>query len=325
MRKPERRYLTSLHHPLHEWLSIFPLALYLSTYHQISLFHSPSLLFFAKPPDNRATDKRKRRLKIVMAIRGRFISMVKQAVEERIDPWADKHLEKLPAEKVTRHRFIPETQSWVTDVSIIKMETKPFDQGAQRQIYRLKKISQAPTASWTKLDWTKAPNYVAKCYLTKDGSINTENRERTFNDVRLQYAAAHWANVFNLSRPPKHIHVIQCYVLELTSRSGSPVLGCERFVDGHDAYGAGFVKHNSNSGYVEAEEHRATPQAFSAHSFYASAGRLMVVDVQGVGDLYTDPQVYSSNKYRKEGGRGGGGGEGDGIVSFYGEEIREGL
>jgi elongation factor 2 kinase len=34
-----------------------------------------------------------------------------------------------------------------------------------------------------------------------------------------------------------------------------------------------------------------TPQVFSAFSFYKSNGKTMVVDVQGVGDLYTDPQV----------------------------------
>jgi elongation factor 2 kinase len=32
---------------------------------------------------------------------------------------------------------------------------------------------------------------------------------------------------------------------------------------------------------------------FSAHSFYASEGTRLVADVQGVGDLYTDPQVLS--------------------------------
>lgn len=38
---------------------------------------------------------------------------------------------------------------------------------------------------------------------------------------------------------------------------------------------------------------RATPQAFSMYSWLASGGRTMVVDVQGVGDLYTDPQLHS--------------------------------
>jgi elongation factor 2 kinase len=62
-------------------------------------------------------------------------------------------------------------------------------------------------------------------------------------------------------------------------------------VDGHDKHGAGFVKHNSNSGFVDDNQSRSTPQAFSAHSFYESQGKYMVVDIQGVGDLYTDPQV----------------------------------
>ena len=60
-----------------------------------------------------------------------------------------------------------------------------------------------------------------------------------------------------------------------------------------DSYGNGFLKHNTNSGFVDMEEHRKTPQVFSAHSFYASNGTRLVADVQGVADLYTDPQVLS--------------------------------
>jgi elongation factor 2 kinase len=183
---------------------------------------------------------------------------------------------------------------WQMDVSLIKMEAKPFDHGAQRQVYRMKKISQAPTAHWKKdpLDWKKAPNYVVKCYITPDGTINANNnREQCFQDVQIQYEASYWASQFNKAGPPKHIKVIQCNVLELTGREGNPVVGCERFVDGHDKHGDGFIKHNSNSGFVDDNQSRSTPQAFSAHSFYASQGKLMVVDIQGVGDLYTDPQV----------------------------------
>ena len=60
-----------------------------------------------------------------------------------------------------------------------------------------------------------------------------------------------------------------------------------------DSYGRGFLKHNTNSGFVDLEERRKTPQVFSAHSFYASEGQRLVADVQGVGDLYTDPQILS--------------------------------
>ena len=37
------------------------------------------------------------------------------------------------------------------------------------------------------------------------------------------------------------------------------------------------------------------PQAFSHFTFEASHHRIMVVDVQGVGDLYTDPQVHTAD------------------------------
>ena len=34
---------------------------------------------------------------------------------------------------------------------------------------------------------------------------------------------------------------------------------------------------------------------FSAFSFYASQGNRLVADIQGVGNLFTDPQVLSSD------------------------------
>ena len=40
-----------------------------------------------------------------------------------------------------------------------------------------------------------------------------------------------------------------------------------------------------------------TPQVFSAFSFYSSDGTRLVADIQGVGELFTDPQVLS-NDYR---------------------------
>ena len=57
------------------------------------------------------------------------------------------------------------------------------------------------------------------------------------------------------------------------------------------------MKHNSNAGYVESH-HRATPQALSHLSFAASKGKEMIVDIQGVGDLYTDPQVSNRHTQR---------------------------
>jgi elongation factor 2 kinase len=181
----------------------------------------------------------------------------------------------------------------------VKVQKDPFDEGAMRQCYRLKKLSQLPSDAtnhhYHNIDWNTAPNYVAKSYKTPDGSVNVtpEGKQAAFDDIKLQYEAAHHADAFNLTNPPKKIHIIRAYAIEFVDREHSPVMTVERFIDGSDEYGVGYIKHNTNSGFVDLDEHRLTPQTFSAHSFYASKGERMVVDVQGVGDLYTDPQVHS--------------------------------
>jgi len=40
------------------------------------------------------------------------------------------------------------------------------------------------------------------------------------------------------------------------------------------------------------DEERNTPQAFSHFTYEVSNHELLAVDIQGVGDRYTDPQVY---------------------------------
>lgn len=57
-----------------------------------------------------------------------------------------------------------------------------------------------------------------------------------------------------------------------------------------------YLKHNSNSGFVEHDQRRLTPQCFSHFTFQESNGSVMVVDVQGVNDIYTDPQIHSSDQ-----------------------------
>ena len=127
------------------------------------------------------------------------------------------------------------------------------------------------------------------------GQIDTseEGKDAVFTDVTLQYEAMHWAEKFNEVNPPKKIDFIRAYAIEFVDRPGKPMFAVERFIAGNDSYGLGFLKHNTNSGFVDLEEHRKTPQVFSAHSFYSSQGKRLVADVQGVGDLYTDPQVLS--------------------------------
>ncbi|CAF4396997.1 unnamed protein product, partial [Rotaria sordida] len=55
-----------------------------------------------------------------------------------------------------------------------------------------------------------------------------------------------------------------------------------------------YIKYNSNSGFVCDDTLRHTPQAFSHFTFEASCHEQIVVDIQGVGDLYTDPQIHTN-------------------------------
>jgi len=105
-------------------------------------------------------------------------------------------------------------------------------------------------------------------------------------------------------------------VIEFIEREGSPLYHMEHFIEGE------YIKYNSNSGFVS-ELTRQTPHAFSHFSFERSGHGLIVVDIQGVGDLYTDPQVrrapYCAPALDSHGGRSGlrgrqSGHEGDGAL-----------
>lgn len=132
--------------------------------------------------------------------------------------------------------------------------------------------------------WEHASNYVAKSYMDKNIP-----RQRYFDDVKLQMDAKLWAEIYNRHNPPKKIDMFQVSILEFKNRPDSPLFHLEHYLDGK------YVKYNSNSGFVEDEHLRLTPQAFSHFTFECSNHELMVVDIQGVGDLYTDPQIHTAN------------------------------
>ncbi|CAF2834160.1 unnamed protein product [Rotaria sp. Silwood2] len=111
---------------------------------------------------------------------------------------------------------------------------------------------------------------------------------RYFDDVMMQMTTKLWAAHYNQHNPPKKVGIIQMSVLEFKDRAGRPYYHLERFIDGN------YIKYNSNSGFVCDDTIRHTPQAFSHFTFEASCHELIVVDIQGVGDLYTDPQIHTS-------------------------------
>ncbi|XP_066465586.1 eukaryotic elongation factor 2 kinase isoform X3 [Tiliqua scincoides] len=193
------------------------------------------------------------------------------------DPWAEFHLEDIETEYATRHRYNVVTGEWVEDEVLIKMASQPFGRGAMRECFRTKKLSNFLHTQ----NWKGAFNYVAKRY------IETVNRDVYFEDVRLQMEAKLWGQEYNRHKPPKQVDIVQTCIIEMKNRPGKPLFHLEHYIEGK------YIKYNSNSGFVRDDNIRLTPQAFSHFTFERSGHQLIVVDIQGVGDLYTDPQIHT--------------------------------
>uniref|UniRef100_A0A671SS63 Eukaryotic elongation factor 2 kinase n=1 Tax=Sinocyclocheilus anshuiensis TaxID=1608454 RepID=A0A671SS63_9TELE len=191
------------------------------------------------------------------------------------DPWAEFHLEEIETERCTRYRYNAVTGKWAKDDIFIKVSAQVFC--FLFSFIHRKKLSNFSHSS----NWKSASNYVAKRYM------ETVDREVYFEDVRLQMEAKLWGEEFNRHRPPKQVDIMQMCIVEMTSRPGSPLFHLEHYIEGK------YTKYNSNSGFVRDDNIRLTPQAFSHFTFERSGHQLIVVDIQGVGDLYTDPQIHT--------------------------------
>ncbi|OXB54334.1 hypothetical protein ASZ78_015514 [Callipepla squamata] len=195
------------------------------------------------------------------------------------DPWAEFHLEDIGTEHATRYRYNAVTGDWVEDEVLIKMASQPFGRGAMRECFRTKKLSNFLHTQ----NWKAAYNYVAKRYIESVG------REVYFEDVRLQMEAKLWGEEYNRHKPPKQVDIVQTCIIEMKNRPGKPLFHLEHYIEGK------YIKYNSNSGFVRDDNIRLTPQAFSHFTFERSGHQLIIVDIQGVGDLYTDPQIHTES------------------------------
>uniref|UniRef100_A0A8C4IQA5 Eukaryotic elongation factor 2 kinase n=1 Tax=Dicentrarchus labrax TaxID=13489 RepID=A0A8C4IQA5_DICLA len=189
------------------------------------------------------------------------------------DPWAQFHLEEIQTEACIRYRYNAVTGEWAQDQVHIKMAS----QVSLLSRRGLKKLSNFSHSS----NWKSASNYVAKRYM------ETVDRNVYFEDVRLQMEAKLWGEEYSRHRPPKQVDIMQMCVVEMKDRPGKPLFHLEHYIEGK------YIKYNSNSGFVRDDNIRLTPQAFSHFTFERSGHQLIVVDIQGVGDLYTDPQIHT--------------------------------
>eukprot|EP00439_Symbiodinium_sp_Y106_P059109 s3446_g8.t1 len=186
------------------------------------------------------------------------------------DPWQSYSLKQLPLEHAQRRRWDPARKAWVTSDVLVRFEKEPFAKGSMRVCHRMRR---EPDRS----------NWVAKRYISDPDLSVLES------DVIMQMIAKSYGDRFNSCSPPKKVDFVEASVLAVLERPGQRRdFAVEAFLDGS------FTKHSSNSGFVADEVVRNTPHAFSHYTFEASAGEQIVVDIQGVDDLYTDPQIHTA-------------------------------
>lgn len=214
----------------------------------------------------------------------------------------------IPVESLRRMSYEIKTGSWKEDRVDIKMEKKPLGMGGLKMVERAFRRAEGSiaddggktgaTESGIRADWVAI---VLKEYFGsivdalggRDGVIEQFKR-----DVCMQWEAKALAIVFNASNPPKKIEVVEPVIL---LRDSGEVYFSEAFMVGT------FFKHNDpaanilgmQEGFADDNNYiRMTPQAFSHFSWHHTGGQKLVMDVQGVGDVYTDPQIITA-----EGGR----------------------
>lgn len=206
--------------------------------------------------------------------RARWQASLKPAIAlgRQDDPWIEHQVHKCATELAVRYDYDPSSDQWLRSTTFVKMEKSPFANGAMRECYRMKKMSQVSSSFFFRMDWVHCHNYVAKRYIKADTPSATY-----FDDIKMQMVSKHYADLYNHRSPPKPVDFLQAFVMEIV-RDGTTVHFCiERAIETER-----YVKHSNNAGGVIDPDgvHRATPHVFSRFSFYASKGSLMVVDIR---------------------------------------------
>uniref|UniRef100_A0A7S1N3Q9 Alpha-type protein kinase domain-containing protein n=1 Tax=Eutreptiella gymnastica TaxID=73025 RepID=A0A7S1N3Q9_9EUGL len=157
-----------------------------------------------------------------------------------------------------------------SEICEVVIDDVPFARGGCREAFYCK-FKDMRTGQW-------GPRMVAKRYLRDEAFLE---------DYICSHMAYECGCAFNQLKPYKPVDYLipnQILVLDGTN------YGIERFLEGE------WEKHNNIFGMVLTG--RLTPNAFSHFSYLISGCRYIILDVQGVGDTFTDPAVVSIDQAR---------------------------
>ncbi|KAI0862692.1 elongation factor-2 kinase EFK-1B isoform [Xylaria cubensis] len=160
----------------------------------------------------------------------------------------------------------------------IQTRPKPFAQGAMR------------TASYARTS-ASTDRFVIKAF-------KKEGKDLAFiaEEMKGQALCKAFAIEFNALLDPEYsLDFVVTAALEPQSRAGA-CISIEPFIDGN------YVKYNSNGPYVNEDlpddPCNQAAQAFSHFTFERSWGNFLINDLQGVGNMLTDPAIQTKDPER---------------------------
>jgi len=170
-----------------------------------------------------------------------------------------------PLEWVTKYEYRFESRRWVSTRLGVRIDPRRFGEGTNRNAHHM--VDDA------------GRRWVAKAHRSP------ASKDVVFREVAMQGLCHYFARAYNTRRPPKDVTFLDAFVIR---RTGGQYMACEEYLTGQ------FNKYNNNGGWCD--DDRNTPHAFSHFTYVIAKGKCLVVDIQGVGDVYTDPQIHTVNR-----------------------------
>ncbi|KAK6361727.1 hypothetical protein TWF730_005441 [Orbilia blumenaviensis] len=136
-------------------------------------------------------------------------------------------------------------------------------------------------------------------YVVKSSKQENAKLPEMAEDMRCQALCKSFAHEFNELVGVNHsidFIVTACFKGKSKKTSDDTFISLEPFIEGS------YVKYNNNAGYVNEDNPNdaanRSAQAFSHFTFERSQGRFLVCDLQGVGNLLTDPAIHTKDPDR---------------------------
>eukprot|EP01012_Entosiphon_sulcatum_P023515 TRINITY_DN2857_c0_g1_i2.p1 TRINITY_DN2857_c0_g1~~TRINITY_DN2857_c0_g1_i2.p1 ORF type:complete len:583 (+),score=121.16 TRINITY_DN2857_c0_g1_i2:50-1798(+) len=189
-------------------------------------------------------------------------------------------LDAVPLQEVEKQWYEWKTKQWRRQSVYVKLDKKPFSEGAMREAYRM-------------IDTSRPAGQ--HCCVAKKHKKPPRDAGLYYVEVEMQAACQALADAYNANEKlRKKVKFVDAYLILLPGPDTSAATLAQRLLAVEPYIEGRYTKYNNNYGYVSYND-RNTPQAFSHFTYEYTKSKVMVVDIQGVGDVYTDPQIHTSD------------------------------